>query len=259
MTHIDPNSFSADELKDGSQPNPTVPALGTDADKTVNTTPEGEQNVDWEAKFKASAAGVQKLLDEIKTLKEGRGEFVPEPEQIDPNKDQSMEALYPGFEELAPDAQNQLIVYTNNIKKSVLEGVYQNPAIKHAVTQYNTTKWDNAFAAVSEKFPDLKTSKDDFKSKYFKADIVPDNIESILTDLAKSYLFDKSRELGAEEERKKQKIENERVELERTTGGNEPATTSRTLADWQRMAVENPQQFAKLSKEYNDDLASGRI
>lgn len=249
----DPNSFDK-EIKDAQSANPGAQDQGTGAEKTGNPTKEGEPTVDYRTKFAESSKEALRLLEENRE-KERIIEELKAKANTPAKADVTTDNLYPGFEQLDPEAQANLVAYTNLVTKRTLEGVNNDPAIKFAKEQYNASKWEQAFGATLEKYPELKDSKEDFKKKYFKADVVPDNITDILGDLAKIHLFDKAKDLGAQEEKKKA----ERVDLERATGGDKTPQASRTLSDWQRMSVENPAQFAKMAKEFNSDMASGKL
>jgi hypothetical protein len=248
---MNPNSFDK-EIKD-AQANPESNNQGTEGENTPANPPvEGEPQVDYSKKFAESSKEALRLYEENKKLQAELEARANAPVEM-PTK--VTENLYPGFEQLDADAQANLVAYTNLIEKRALEGVYKDPAIKFAKEQYNTTKWESAFNQVVEKFPDLKESKDEFRKKYFKADVVPDNISTILEDVAKIHLFDKAKELGAAEEKQKAA----RVELERATGGDKTPQVSRTLSDWMRMSQENPAKFAQSAKEFNSDMASGKL
>lgn len=136
-----------------------------------------------------------------------------------------------------------------------MENVYKDPAIAFAKRTYNESKFDKALAEVVSKYPNLVNSKDEFKNKYFNPNNTPDNIDVILEDMAKIHLFDKAKDIGVQEAQQKAN----RIDLERSTGGEKAPTSSRSLEDWHRMMQENPAQFAKHSKEYNADLASGKL
>jgi len=244
---MNPNSFDQ-ELKDAQN----AANLETQEERTVSEqteqkpTIEGEQEVDYQKKFAESSKEALRLYEENKRLNEELAATATVP---------VTENLYPGFEELSPEAQQNLISYTDVVTKRALAGVYNDPAIKYAKEQHNISKWETAFSKVSEKYPDLKTSKDEFKIKYFKADNVPDNIDLILEDVAKIHLFDKAKYLGAEEEKKK----SSRVDSERSVGGDKTPQSSRSLDDWARMANTNPAEFAQHAKEFNADMASGKL
>ncbi len=245
----DPNSFDQ-EIKD-AQANPQAQTQGTEGDQTpIKTTPEGEQSVDYQKKFAASSSEALRLLEENKKKDELIAQL-----SAKATENQPMDTMYPGFDQLDSEAQKNLIAYTNLITKRTKDEIYKDPAISHAKTMYVASKWDSAFGTVAAKYPELNKSKDEFKSKYFNPNNIPDNIENILTDLAKAHLFDKATEIGAEEERAKQK----RVDLERSTGGDKTPQASRSLEDWARMARENPAKFAQNSKQYQQDLDAGKL
>lgn len=252
---VDPNSFDQ-ELKDGQNPNPELDNKGTEGAEGPNLpTPAGEQVVDYQKKFSESSKEALRLLEEKKKLEEAIAEkdrllaekAGHDQQGLDP------ENLYPGFEELDPQAKDNLLRFANTVAKNAQEKILRDPAIAYAKETFNEKKWDKAYESVSKDFPEL--NKDEFKAKYFKASNVPDNIENILRDVAKIHLFDKAKEIGAKEAKKEQ----EKIDLERTTGGDKTPTSRRSLEEWQRMQSDNPAKFAKLSKEYNADIASGKI
>ena len=69
--------------------------------------------------------------------------------------------------------------------------------------QYNEQVFDSALNKTIEKYPELSSDKENFKNKYYNVNNVPANIETILGDVAKIYLFDKAKEIGAREESEK--------------------------------------------------------
>ena len=206
--------------------------------------------VDYQKKFSESSKEAQRLYQENLELKK---QF--ELKDNAQSNVQNTDNLYPGFEELDEDSQKNLLAYTNVVKNKALEEINKNPAIAFAMKQYNEQVFDSALNKTIEKYPELASDKVNFKNKYYNVNNVPQNIESILGDVAKIYLFDKAKEVGAREE--SEKIN--RFELERSTAGQKDPTVKRTLEDWQRMAQENPMKFRELSKEFNDDMKSGKI
>jgi len=62
-------------------------------------------------------------------------------------------------------------------------------------------------------------------------------------------------EIGAKDESDK----NSRIEIERNTAGPKEPKVNRSLEDWTRMQQMEPQKFLSLSKEFNEDMASGKI
>lgn len=243
-------------------PAPTVEAPITTVTEE-NLTPEqraaqeAEPVVDYKEKFSASSREALRLKTEGEAEKaraDAAEARLAELEGAGPGG--SSEALFPGFEELSEDQQRDLQNFTGTIRKQAVDEIMKDPAIAHARDQYNRTKFNEAFDKVATELPELRESQAEFKAKYFRPTNVPDNIESILRDVAKSHLFDKARDIGALEGREQA----ERLDLERARGGEGPrVTTHRTLEDWQRMQQENPAQFASLSKEYNEDVSAGRL
>ena len=258
---IDPNSFDQ-ELKDSQKDNPENSDKGTEGKDNLKNIPpkDAEPKVDYEKKFSESSKEALRLLEENKLKDQKIAEFekkILEKGDLDPNgfKEKITEELYPGFNELDKEAQDNLLRFSDSIAKKSEARLLKDPAIAFARSQYNEKKWESAFIKISEKYPELKDKKDDFKTKYFKATNVPDNIENILEDISKIYLFDNAKDVGAREEKEKQ----DRIDLERSTGGDKTPRSSRSLGDWQKMAQENPAQFAKMSREYHNDLASGKL
>ncbi len=138
----DPNSFDQ-EIKD-AQANPETPDKGTEPDKTdKNKSMEGEP-IDYATKFAESSKEALRLLEENKKKDEEIARLAAKANGP-ASPAQSTENLYPGFEQLDPEAQANLVAYTDLIQKRTLEGVYKDPAIKFAKEQYNTTRWEQAF------------------------------------------------------------------------------------------------------------------
>jgi hypothetical protein len=242
----DPNSFDQ-EIQNAQSANSENPVEGTEPEKTgVNPVQEAELDIDYRKKFAESAKEAQRLYEENKRLKEST---------LAKGTEQATEELYPGFDNLDEETQRNLAAYTETIARRAKEEILKDPAISHAKSAYNESKFNSAFLKTIEKYPELKDSANDFKAKYYNPNLVPENIDSILEDVAKMYLFDKAKDIGAREEKAKA----ERVDMERATGGDKTPQARRSLEDWQRMSTENPQKFASLSKEFNADMESGKI
>jgi hypothetical protein len=218
----------------------------------VPTVP-AEPEVDYKTKFSESSKEALRLLEESKA-KDAEIERLRQQAEQGASYSNDTDTLYPGFETLPEDEQRNLIAYTNSIKDKVKQEVYNDPAIAYAKQSYNETKWSQAFEEVATQYPDIKGDAE-FKTKYFKADNVPTNIKEILTDLAKIHLFDKAKDIGAA-----QALEQaNRIDIERASGGTTTPTATRTLEDWQKLAATNPAEFAKNSKQFNEDLQSGKL
>lgn len=231
----------------------------TEQTVTVQTEHLSNDGVDYREKFINSAKGAQALLDEKKQLEARIAELQANVAAGNAQKlsihSTDTDNLYPGFEDLDADAQENLIAYTNAVTAKAEQQILSRPSIAFAEKTYNESKWEAAFAETSAKYPELGTAKDEFKSKYFNPTNVPDNISDILTTMAKSYLFDKARDIGAEEGRQAA----ERVQLEDPTGGDKTPSAHRSLSDWNRLAQQNPAKFATMKKEYEADIASGKL
>ncbi len=225
------------------------PVQGTEQKETVNQSQEAAPEIDYRNKFSESTKEAQRLFEENKLLNARLAERGNVSNDTTPR-----ESLYPGFEELDPEAQRNMIAYTDSIKQRTLKDIYNDPAISYAKQTYNEKKWNDAFNQVASEYPELSSSKEEFKNKYYQPNNVPENIDSILKDVSKIYLFDKAKEIGAEEQRQRAN----RIDVERATGGDKTPPASRSLEDYQRMAG-NPAEFAKHSKEFHADLESGKL
>jgi len=227
-------------------------------DNSTNQTIDNvASTVDYQKKFSESSKEALRLV-ELQKEKDAEIERLNRELELRDNGHtnvQNTDNLYPGYEDLDEDARKNLIAYTNTVTNKAKQELYKDPAIAFAVKQYNEQKWDSAFNKAASQFPELAQTKDEFKSKYYNVNNVPENIDSILVDIAKIHLFDKAKQIGVKETEEKQN----RIEVERTTAGAKDTTAKRSLEDWMRMSKENPSEFAKNSKQFNEDLASGKI
>lgn len=238
-----PNSF--DEEVQDAQANPEIQDEGTEQTDTEQT-PEVEQ-VDYEVKFKESAKEAQRLYEETKAL-QAQLEERNRPQEINTTPIDANE-FFPGFETLDEDSQRNLIAYTDAVKRKALEEVYKDPDIAYVRTEAKEKRWNSAFDEVANEIPDLRDYAIDFRAKYYSPNGNTDPV--VLKELAKSFLYDKAKDIGANEERQRAN----RVNLEDVTGGDKTPRAARSLEDWQRMAQTDPSKFASLSKEFNEDMA----
>jgi len=246
------------EIENAQNANSQSPTNETQTETTEqNPINEVAHSIDYKVKFSESSKEALRLLEENRLKDEENARLkriVEEKTQVEQIQ-HSTENLYPGFEDLDEEAKQNLIAYTNSITEKAKKEIYQDPAIAFSRQLYNEKKFDEALDKIVAQYPELNNSRAEFKSKYYNPNDVPSNIENILADVSKIYLFDKAKSIGAEEQRQI----SERMDTERNTGGDRTPSVSRSLEDWQRMAQENPSKFAKLSKEYADDLKSGKI
>lgn len=214
---------------------------------------DADPNVDYYTKFSESTRENQRILAQKAETERLLREKEAEIERLSGTG--AGEGQYPGFEELEDDEKNKVGEFTGYVVGKAKEEVYKDPALAFARKNYNESRFNEALNKVVEQYPDLASSKEEFRTKNFNPNNVPDNIEEILGNLAKIHLYDKAKEIGANEERERQG----RVDIERTTGGERTPPVTRSLEEWQRLAQSNPVKFAQLKKEYEADLASGRL
>ena len=254
MTNITPNpadGFTPEELA-------VANAEVTNADGTEQkpTGQSEQETVDYRQKFIESSKGAHELLEEKRKLEAEIAQMrAAGTTTLNTPHSTSTENLYPGFEELDPESQANLIAYTDAVTAKAKEQILQDPAIAFARKNYNEATWESAFGELVAKYPKLSAAKGDFKAKYYNPNNVPGNISEILDTVARAYLYDDARDIGAQEGLETA----QRVQLEEPTGGDKSPSVHRSLEDWMRVAQQNPAQFASMKKEYEADLASGKL
>ena len=225
---------------DATNANPNETITET-TDQTVdNGTTQPE--IDYKTKFSESSKEALRLRDETIRL-------ANELELARKQSEQTQGATYsnnseqsiPGFEHMSEDEQKNLLAYTDFITTKTAERIYSDPVIAEAKKKYNESVWLNKFDEISDKYPDLKGYKDDFKNEFFNPDSNPSNLSEILERGAKVFLFDKSADIGA----KKALEQAERIDIERSGGGDKAPTQERTSEDWERLRISNPVKFAQ--------------
>lgn len=207
-----------------------------------------EHGIDYKKKFSESTTENQRIRAENERIAAENARLMRELGDRTPSDDRD-----PGAD---PDGEDENVVaFTDHVVQKAKSELEKDPAIALARRTYNEKTFDDALSSVIEQHPELATTKSEFKEKYFQANNVPANIKDLLGDLAKIWLFDKAKQMGAEEERAKQN----RLDTERITGGDRTQRTKRTLEEWHRIAQANPAKFATMKKEYEADLASGEL
>ena len=161
MNEITPNptdGFSAEELA-----NSHTETHGTEQTVTDQTE---QETVDYQKKFSESSKEALRLLDEKKKL-ETELETYRAAGIIDglQTRTPDTEFLYPGFEDLDKDSQDNLVAYTNAVTERAKKEILEDPSIAFAKKNYNDNLWETAFSEVLSEFPELGAAKDEFKSK----------------------------------------------------------------------------------------------
>ena len=213
------------------------------------------ETIDYKQKFIDSAKGAHELLKEKRELEAELALARSGNSQTPLQQNSPTNSLYPGFEELDPESQANLMAYTNAVTERAKAEILQDPSIAFARNNYNESVWESTFSDLVVKYPQLASAKSEFKAKYYNPKNVPPNLADILDTVAKAYLFDEAREIGAKEGHEVAS----RVVLEEPTGGDKTPSVHRSLEDWQRLAQENPAKFATMKKEYDADIASGKL
>jgi hypothetical protein len=236
--------MSETTMEDGIIIDPNQPTEA--APETAPVVPEvTEPEIDYKTKFSESSKEALRLLEESKA----KDAEIERLRKLAEDKGTSY-SDDPEFADYPEEERERLVSFAKSIEKKAVENLYKDPAIARAKESYNESEWNNAFESVASQYPELKDNKDDFKAKYYKPGNVPPNIKDLLGDIAKIYLFDKAKDIGAKEAIDQQN----RIELERSNGGDKTPPASRTLEDWTKLAASNPAEFARRSKEYYADL-----
>jgi hypothetical protein len=247
------------ERKEAAYPKKTDGSVDVDA---LTTEQKAEY---WKDRHDASTRGFHqfkaKTDAEIETLKKS---LPPTPSKEAVNAAaanaetlEDFEKSIPNFELLDIDTQTNLRAIFTALENRVFSKLNNDPGVAFARQTFNEQKWEKAFNAIAPAFgEDLSKKKEDFKSKYFQPHNVPDNIEEILTQLAKSYLYDSAKEKGAEEARLQ---DQERVDLARGNGGPKSPQSGMSLDDWDHLRRTNPKEFARRAPEYNAAMAAGQL
>lgn len=228
-------------------------------------TPE-EQAKYWKHRHDASTRGFHSFANKTKEkMNKLKSPTPPAPsketvEAAAHNADtmEDFKNAIPNFENFDEDTKNSLVGIFNMLDKRAQDRISKDPGVQHGRKIAAEKAWDDAFSSVSSNplfGAELTSRKADFKAKYFNPGNVPANIEEILTDLAKGYLFDVSRDIG----RKEGEENAGRFDLHRTHGGPKTDTSAMTIDDWEELRLKNPQEFARRGKEYNEALKSGKL
>ena len=233
------NETTNEILKDGENPNPDN--IETETTENIDTS-NANTDIDYKKKFSESSKEALRIREEnIRLANELESLKNTTTESHGATYSDSTEQIIPGFDLMTEDEQKNLLAYTDSIRRSTLDAIYKDPAIADAKNKYNEGVWESSFQEIASKYPELKDNKDEFKAKYFRADNVPSNLTDILGDVAKVYLFDKAADIGA----KKAMEKADRLDTERSNGGDKIPSPERSTEDWFRLSQDNPVKFAE--------------
>lgn len=248
----DPNGFDDITKTEGE-------VLTETTETPIQTRPKTYEEMtpeELKEKLRASSKGAQALLDEKKQWELDRQDY--EAKLAEKKANGGDNPTFEGYENLSSEEQENLQKYNKNIIQQAEQKIMSNPAMQKVVERENEAKWEEAYAKVAHAYPELNETKEAFKAKYFKPLNVPDNMDTLLTDFAKTHLFDRARDVAHREFEEKSK----RIEDPGTPGGSggvsAGAQPKRTLKEWQEIA-KNPSKFSRLSDEYKADEATGNL
>lgn len=246
------------ERKEASYPKKEDGSVDIDA-----LTPE-EASIYWKDRHDASTRGFHQFKAKTEEeMNELRKSVPPAPaEQVVVEAAETAETLdefeknIPDFDLLDDSTQANLRAIFQAMDRRLQKNLDNDPGVKLARQTFAAQKWDESFNRIAPAFGTRLTEKrEDFRARYFQANNVPDNIDEILTQLGKSYLYDQALEDGAAQERER----NERIDPLRGTGGPKTPVSGMTIDDWERLRKTNPKAFAARSKEFDEQMASGQL
>jgi len=224
-----------------------------------------EQAIYWKAKHTASTKGFHEFsaktkekINELQSRQDAPTKEAIEGAAANADTVEEFQKAIPNFNLLDDDTQASLVGIFNSLSAKLDAKMSKDPGIQFGRKIVAEQSWDEAFDTVASNpvFGTLlKESKADFKAKYFNPANVPTNIAEILTDLAKSYLFDKSSQIGAENAL----AEQNRIDIHQPHGGSKQPGSKMTADDWERLRIKQPQEFARRYKEFNEQMKSGAL
>jgi hypothetical protein len=227
-------------LKDATDANPDN--IETESTENIDTS-TANTDIDYKKKFSESSKEALRILKENIRLA-NELESLRNSTTTDSNGatySDNTEQIIPGFDMMTEDEQKNLLAYTDSIKRSTLDAIYKDPAIADAKKKYNENVWESSFNEVSTKFPKLKELKEQFKTEYFRPNQNPSNLEELMTKGAKEFLYDHVEEIAVRKAQEKA----DRIDTERSNGGDKIPSPERSDEDWFRLSQDNPVKFAE--------------
>lgn len=256
---IDPNGFSEDELRSTPQESKDrlalLPKLDTGAFDLESMT-DDQKAVYWEEKAKASTRGFHSYKQttdrEMEVLRQ-KGVVTEEKPPAPQSSNYREELKTLGITD--ESSLNALERMGKLAEENAIRRIAGDPAFQGTLKSSNISRLDQAFDKLSkeEGYEPLMTYKQEIIERYFQDSLaIPEDVYSVLKPIAGSVLFEHRAEISEGE-----KPKHDRVEMLGGQGGDKKLSPARSIEYWERLAQENPQDFAKpeVQKLFNEDMA----
>lgn len=254
--NTDPNGFSEEDFK--SIPHEAKERLNglpknSDGSFNLEAMDADQKSIYWEEKAKASTRGHhqfrQQTEREIEILKKNGVKPAENLPALDSLKaeDLGLKSDDPSL----PILQRIVRIAEDNAVRRIAN----DPAFAGAVGGANRSRLDQAFnkLASEDGYEAVLTYKDEIISRYFTDDLaIPEDAYSVLKPIAGGVLFEHRADIDAE-----RKPKHDQVDMLGGQGGDKNPAPARSIEYWERLAQENPAEFAKaeVQKMFNEDMA----
>jgi len=255
----DPNRFTEEELKftpqDSKERLNSLPKLDTGAFDLESMTPE-QKAIYWEEKSKASTRGHHDYRNKTEAEMEIlRQKGIVEPQKPDTSNSSDYQEA---FKSLGITDKAQLTVLERMGKiaeENAFKRIASDPAFVGSIEGSNLNRLDQAFTKLSQEdgYEPVMKYKEEIISRYFTDPLaIPQDVYAVLKPIAGGVLFEHRDEIVAGE-----KPKHDRVDMLGGQGGDKKVSPARSIEYWERIAQENPQEFAKpeVQKLFNEDMA----
>lgn len=207
---------------------PETPEEGTPKNATEEKTSEEIESL------KAQIEALQAQKEHFREKAQRLGEELEElkTRTLLPPSEKELKESYPDWDMLSPIEQKNL--------QDILALKKEIATLKEEIAKASTRlAWEDEFTKIVKSFPQLQARKEEFK-EFLGSDLPSEK-------LAKAFLFEEAKELGAKEEKEKAS----RPGLEKATGGVKvvPASGELTPEEAAELRKKNPQLYFKLIRE----------
>lgn len=256
---IDPNSFSEDELKSTPQESkqrldslPKLPNGSFDLD----SMDDKQKAIFWEERSKANTRGFHQYKQttdkEIEVLRQ-KGVVTEDKPPVPQNSSYRETLVKMGIKDEA--SLNALESLGKLSEENAFKRIASDPAFVGSIAGANLQRLDQAFTKLSQEdgYESVLKYKDEIISKFFENPLaIPEDVFSVLKPLAGGVMFEHRDEIASEN-----KPTHDRVNMLGGQGGDKKVAPARSIEYWERIAKENPQEFAKpeVQKLFNEDMA----